>query len=222
MDLVRFGAPLNDLARGCLIFGISGKEDSLTVEPRHLFPRSAASKMGLNETMGLLSGVLVAGDEDPDLSALSAALKARLGLLDLKTPPPTMSPDVDLLTRDVKSCRGIRSSPMDTCPSPFRPGVRTVPVCSAGNTTETEMRSYALAALALLATTHPSAPAGGMGDPGVASRGTKAIATEHLRINLPDFEPNNLPGLAWEISEWLLLTGEQHADIRTKCALIKK
>ena len=37
-----------------------------------------------------------------------------------------MSPGVELLTRDVRSCRGIRSSPMNTCLSPFLPRVRTV------------------------------------------------------------------------------------------------
>ena len=69
----------------------------------------------------LLSRVLSAGDEDRDLSALSAALKTTFGLSDLKKPPSTMSPGVELLTMDVKSCRGIRSSPMDTCRSPSPP-----------------------------------------------------------------------------------------------------
>ena len=53
-----------------------------------------------------------------------------------------MSPGVELLTRDVKSCRGIRSSPVDTCPSPFHPRVMTVPVCSVDDTTEAEMKGY--------------------------------------------------------------------------------
>ena len=47
----------------------------------------AAPNLGLDETMELLSRVLGAGDEDPDLSALSAALKTKLGLSDLKKPP---------------------------------------------------------------------------------------------------------------------------------------
>ena len=106
---------------------------------RGLPPRMTAPKLGLVETMELLSRVPGAGDEDSDLSALSAALKTKVGLSDLKKPPPTMSPAVELLTRDVKSCRGIRSSPMDTCPSPLHPRVRTVPVCSVGDTTEAEM-----------------------------------------------------------------------------------
>ena len=109
---------------------------------RGLPPRMAASKLGLDETMELLSRVLGAGDEDPDLTALSAALKTKLGIYDLKKPPPTMSPGVELLSGDVKTCGGIRSSQMATCPSPLHHRVRTVPVCSVGDTTEAEMKGY--------------------------------------------------------------------------------
>ena len=182
----------------------------------------AAPKLGLNETMDLLSRVLGAGDEDLDLSAMSAALKIKLGLSDLKKPPSTMFPGVDLLTRDVKSCKGIRSSPMDTCPSPFHPPVRTVPLCTVGDTGEAEMKGYGLAALAPLATVYPSPPSVGTGDPGVPGSGTKAIATANPQIELPEFDPKNLPELAEEFSEFLLLTGQQHADVLTKCTLIKK
>ena len=48
----------------------------------------AAPKLRLDESMDLLSRVLGAGDEDPDLSALSAALKTKWGLDDLRKPPP--------------------------------------------------------------------------------------------------------------------------------------
>ena len=189
---------------------------------RGLPPRMAAPKLGLEETMELLSRVLGAGDEDLDLSALSAALKTKLVLSELKKPPTTMSPRVELLTRDVKSCRGIRSSPMDTCPSPFHSRVRTVPACSVGDTTQAEMKGYGLAALASLATVYPSPLSGGMGDTGVPGRGTKAIATAKLQIELPEFDPKNLPEWAEEFSEFLLLTGQQHGDVRTKCMVIKK
>ena len=67
----------------------------------------AAPKLGLDWTMDLLFRVLGAGDQEPDLTALSAALKTELGLSNLKKPPPTMSPGVQLFTRDVNSCRGI-------------------------------------------------------------------------------------------------------------------
>ena len=96
----------------------------------------AAPKLGLNETMELLSRVLGAGEEDPDLSALFAGLKAKLWLANAKTAPPHNVPWCGMSTRDVKSCKSIRGFPMDTCPSPFHPRVRTVPVCSVRDTPE--------------------------------------------------------------------------------------
>ena len=84
------------------------------------------------------------------------------------------------------------------------------------------MGGYGLAALAPLATVYPSTPSGGRGDTGVPGRGRKGIATANLQIELPEFDPNNLPEWAKEFSEFLLLTGQQHADVRTKCTLIKK
>ena len=185
-------------------------------------PWMTASELGLHEAMELLFLVLGAGEDDPDLSALSAALRANLGLPDLKKPRPTVSPGLELLTSDVKSCRGICSSPMDTCPSPFHPPVRTVPVCSAGDTTEAEMKGNGRAALAPLATLYPSPSSGGADDPGVPGRGKKAIATANLQTELPEFHPKNLPECTQEFSEFLLLTSQQHADFRTKCTLIKK
>ena len=189
---------------------------------RGLPSRMAAPKLGLDETMELLSRVLGSGDEDPDWSALSAALKAKLGLFELKKPPSTMSPGVELLTRGVKNCREIRSTPLNTCPSPFHPRVRTVPECTIGDSTEAEMEGYGLAAQAPLATVYPSTPSGGKGDTGVPGRGTKGIATGNLQIKLPEFDPKNLPEWAEEFSEFLLLSGQRHADVRTKCTLIKK
>ena len=111
---------------------------------------------------------------------------------------------------------------MDTCPGPPDPRVRSVPFCSVGDTTEAEMKGYGLAALASLATVYPSFPSGGTGDPGVPGKGTKAIATANTQIELPEFDPKNLPEWAEELSEFLLLTSQQHADVRTKCTLIKK
>ena len=84
------------------------------------------------------------------------------------------------------------------------------------------MKSYGLAALEPLATTHPSPPSGGTGDPGVPDRGEKAIATANLHIKLPEFDPKHSPEWAEEFSEFLLLTGQQRSDVRTKCTLIKK
>ena len=84
------------------------------------------------------------------------------------------------------------------------------------------MTGHGLSALAPLATVHPSPLSGGTGDTGVPGRGTKAIATANLQIELPEFDPKNLPESAEEFSEILLLTGQQLANVRTKCTLIKK
>ena len=149
---------------------------------RGLPSQMAAPKLGVDETMELLSRVPRAGDEDPDLSAFSAALKTKLRLSDLEKPPHTMSAGGELLTRDVKSCRGISSSPMNTCPSPFYPRVRTVPVCSVHHTTEAEVTGYGLSALAPFATVPPSPLSGGTGDTGVPGSRTKDIATATYRV----------------------------------------
>ena len=189
---------------------------------RCLPSRMAAPKLGLDETMELLCRVLGAGDEDPDLSALSAALKAKLRLSELKNPSSTLPLGVEPLTWGVKSCRGIRSTPLDTYRSPIPPRVRTVPVCTIGDSTEAEMEGYGPTALAPLATVYPSPPSGGKGDTGVPGRGTKGIATANLQIELPEFDPKNVPEWAEEFSEFPLLTGQQHADVQTKCTLIRK
>ena len=62
------------------------------------------------------------------------------------------------------------------------------------------MKSYGLAALAPLATTHPSPPSPGTGDPGVPRRGMKAIATTNLPMELLQFYPKNLPEWAEEFT----------------------
>ena len=58
---------------------------------RALCPREDTLKFVLNETVELLTKVLGTSEEDPNLSALSAPLKAKLGLADLKKPLPTTS-----------------------------------------------------------------------------------------------------------------------------------
>ena len=143
----------------------------------------------------LLTKVLGAGDVDPDLRALSPTPKTKLGLSDLKKPPATLSREVELLTREVKSCRRIRSTPMDSCPSPFHPRVRN----SVAETPAEEMGGFGLAALAPLATVTPSPP------PVESGRGTKAIATAINQIELLEVDPKNLPKWAKESSEFLLL-----------------
>ena len=54
----------------------------------------AAPKLGLDETVELLTRVLGAGEEEPDLIALWAAFLRKFGLSDLKRPPPLTCPVV--------------------------------------------------------------------------------------------------------------------------------
>ena len=84
------------------------------------------------------------------------------------------------------------------------------------------MKSYGLAALAPLAITPPSPPSEGKGGVDELGRGTKAIATANLQIELPGFDPKNLPELAKDFSQFSLRTGQQHANIKTNRTLIKK
>ena len=84
------------------------------------------------------------------------------------------------------------------------------------------MKGYGLSALAPLATVHPSPLSGCTGDTGVPGRETNGIATANVQIKLPEFDPKNLPEWGEEFSEFLLITGQQHADVRSKCTLIKK
>ena len=39
---------------------------------------------------------------------------------------------------------------------------------------------------------------------------------------MPEFEPKNLPEWAEEFAEFLLLTGQSHVDVATKCSLLKR
>ena len=51
-------------------------------------PQEVAPKLGLNETVELLTRVFGASEEDPHLSSLSPALENKLGLSDGRKPPP--------------------------------------------------------------------------------------------------------------------------------------
>ena len=82
--------------------------------------------------------------------------------------------------------------------------------------TETEKRG--LSALAPLAGVPPTpsdlTPRGG--------KSGRPIATANIQLELPDFDPENLPKWAEEFAELLLLTGKSHVDVATKCSLLKR
>ena len=198
------------------------KEPAPVCVERAFPPLEVTTKSVLDETMELLNLVFGASEKDSDLSAFSAALKTKPWLTVLKKPRSNISLRLKPLTRDVKSCRGICSSPMDPFCSPFHPLVTTVPICNVGDPSEAEMKSYGVVALAPLATTHPSPPTHAAGGTGGWGRGTKAIATPNLQIELPDFDRKSLQDWAEELSDFLLPTGQKHGDVKTKCTLIKK
>ena len=73
---------------------------------------------------------LLSGSEDPDVTALSEAVKAKLGITE---PFPqaalaSASPGLSTLAEDVKRSRVSRLLPKVTCPSPFHPRAETVPI----------------------------------------------------------------------------------------------
>ena len=82
--------------------------------------------------------------------------------------------------------------------------------------TETEKRG--LTALAPLAGVPP--PPSGL-TPGGGKSG-RPIAQANIQLELPEFDPKNLPEWAEAFAEFLLLTGQSHVDVATKCSLLKR
>ena len=80
--------------------------------------------------------------------------------------------------------------------------------------TESERRG--LSALAPLAGVSPSGLTPGGGKTG------RPIAQANIQLELPEFDPKNLPEWAEEFAEFLLLTGQSHVDVATKCSLLKR
>ena len=172
---------------------------------------------GALDRMGELLAKLLSGSEDPDVTALLEAVKAKLGITEpLPKPPPlSTSPGLSTLADDLKRSRVSRLLPKVTCPSPFHPRPRTVlfPELQEVPVTETEKRG--LSALAPLAGVSPSGLAPGGGKTG------RPIAQANIQLELPEFDPKNPPELAEEFAEFLLLTGQSHVDVTTECSLLK-
>ena len=82
--------------------------------------------------------------------------------------------------------------------------------------TETEKRG--LSALAPFAGV-PSPPSGP--NPGGGNSG-RPIAQANIQLELPVFDPKNLLEWAEEFAEFLLLIGQCHVDVATKCSLLKR
>ena len=98
----------------------------------------------LDRTAELLAKLL-SGSEDPDVTALSEAVKAKLGITEPlpKPAPASPSPGLSTLAEDLKRSRVSRLLPKVTCPSPFHPRSRTVCIAELQDVpvTESEKKS---------------------------------------------------------------------------------
>ena len=161
---------------------------------------------------------LLSGSEDPDVTALSEAIKAKRGIAEPLPKPELSSPSPGLstLAEDLKRSRVSRLLPKVTCPSPFHPRARTVPMAELQDVPVTETEKRGLSALAPLAGVSPSGLTPGVGKTG------RPIAEANIQLELPELDPKNLPEWAEEFAEFLLLTGQSQVDVATKCSLLKR
>ena len=118
----------------------------------------------LDHTAELLAKLL-SGSEGPDVTALSEAIKAKLGIAEPLPNPelPSLSPGLSTLAEDLKRSRVSRLLPKVTCPSPFHPLARTVPMADLQDVPVTENERRGLSAVAPLAGVSPTGltPGGG-------------------------------------------------------------
>ena len=186
-----------------------------SLDPLHPEPTYGA----LDRTAKRLAKLL-SGSEDPDVTALSEAVKAKLGIAKPLPKPALLSPSPvwSTLPDDLKRSRVSRLLPKVTCPSPFHPRARTVPIAELQDVHVTETEKRGLSVLAPLAgLSHPPS--------GVTAGGGKIgrpIALANIQLELPEFDPKNLPEWAEEFADFLLLTGQSHVDVATKCSLLKR
>ena len=163
---------------------------------------------------------LLSGSEDPDVTALSEPVKAELGIAEPLPKPALLSPSPGLstLADDLQRSRVSRLLPKVTCPSLFHPRARTVPIAELQDVPVTETEKGGLSALAPLAGVSPPPsrlnPGGG--------KSCRRIAQANIQLELPEFDPKNLPQWAEEFAQFLLPTGQSHVDVATKCSLLKR
>ena len=111
----------------------------------------------LDHTAELLTKLL-SGSEDPDVMALSEAIRAKLGIAEPLPKPELSSPSPGLstLAEGLKRSRVSSLLPKVTCPSPFHPRARTVPMAELQDVPVTETEKRGLSALVPLAGVSPS------------------------------------------------------------------
>ena len=173
----------------------------------------------LDRTAELLAKLL-SGSKDPDVTALSEAVRAELGISE-PLPKPALaspSPGLSTLADDLKRSRVSRLLPKVTCPSPFHPRARTVPIAELQDVPLTQTEKKGLTALAPLAG-RPAASSDSISGGGESG---KPIAQARIQLELPEFDPKNLPKWAEKFAQFLLLTRQSHVDVATECSLLKR
>ena len=187
---------------------------------KSLDPLRPEPTYGAPDRTAELSAKLQSGSEDPDVTALSEAVKAKLGITEPLPKPALLSPSPGLstLADDLKRSRVSKLLPKVTCPSPFHPRARTVPIAELQDVPVTETEKRELSALAPLAGVSPS-PSGLT--PGAGKMG-RPIAQANIQLEMLEFDPKNLPEWAEEFAEFLLLTGQCHVDVTIKCSLLRR
>ena len=153
------------------------------------------------------------------MTALSEAVKAKLGITEPLPKPALLSPlpGLSTLADDLKRSRVSRLLPKVTCPSPYHPCARTVPIAELQDVPVTETEKRGLSALVPLAGIPP--PPSGLTLGG--GKSGSPIAQANIQLELPEFVPKNVPEWAEEFAEFLLLTDQSHVDVATKCSLLK-
>ena len=182
-------------------------------------PRPEPTHEALDRTAELLAKLL-SGLEDSDVTALSEPVKAKLGITEPLPKPALLppSPGLSTLADDLQISRVSRLLPKVTSPSPFHPRARTVPIAELQDVPVTETEKRGPSALAPLAGVSPS-PSGLTQGGGKMGR---PIVQANIQLELPEFDPKNLPEWAEEFAEFLLLTGQSDVDVATKCSLLKR
>ena len=184
-------------------------------------PRLPAPTYGALDRTAKLVAKLLSGSEDLDVTALCEAVKAKLGITEPLPQPALASPSPGLrtLAEVLQRSRVSRLLPKVTCPSPFHPRARTVPIAELQDMPVTETEKRRLLALAPLA--------------GVASppfrpnpRGWEEWQThcpgKNIQLDLPEFDPKNMPEWAEEFAGFLWMTGQSHVDVAAKFSLLKR
>ena len=134
----------------------------------------------LERTVKLLAKLL-SGSEDPDVTAPSEAVRAQLGITE-PTPKPVLAsppPRLSTLADDLTQSRISRLLPKVTCPSPFHPCARTVPIAELRDVPVTETEKKGTTALAPLAR-RPSPPSDLTSGSG---RNGKPIAQANIQLD---------------------------------------